>query len=184
MSGFVCRRMPIGLSRRTASSSAARERSRPMASGATRPGNTTALRTGRMMTASSGSGRDGAWPRGAFPAAGESTLWAASSLMSFSIPWRCGPQGGVSSPDHGDVLGAAFGEPDLAGASQDLAHVGAAARQGEALELLARGIEAEDRVAGPLAGPHLVAVVHVDGIGVRVVGGRLVRAPLLLRRVV
>src|SRR5689334_24219020 len=104
--------------------------------------------------------------------------------MSFSIPWRCGPQGGVSSPDHGDVLGAAFGEPDLAGASQDLAHVGAAARQGKALELLARGIEAEDRVAGPLAGPHLVAVVHVDGIGVRVVGGRLVRAPLLLRRVV
>ena len=37
---------------------AARERSRPMVSGTTTPGNSTTLRTGRMISASSGSGRD------------------------------------------------------------------------------------------------------------------------------
>ena len=49
---------PIGRCRRAASCAAARERSRPTVIGSTTPGNSTTLRTGRMMSASSGSGRD------------------------------------------------------------------------------------------------------------------------------
>ena len=51
--------------RRTASCTAARERSRPTVSGNTMPGNSTTLRTGRMISASSGSGRDAPCGRGA-----------------------------------------------------------------------------------------------------------------------
>src|SRR6185369_12067216 len=56
MSGRVCRRMPSGRCRRTASCAAARERSRPTVSGTTSPGKRTMLRTGRIISASSGSG--------------------------------------------------------------------------------------------------------------------------------
>ena len=59
-SGLLCSRMPSGRCRRTASCTAARERSRPTVSGNTMPGNSTTLRTGTMISASSGSGRDGA----------------------------------------------------------------------------------------------------------------------------
>src|SRR6185437_9485532 len=61
-SGLLCRSTPSGRSRRTASCAAARERSRPTVIGNTAPGNITTFRTGRMISASSGSGRDAVSP--------------------------------------------------------------------------------------------------------------------------
>ena len=86
--------------------------------------------------------------------------------------------------NHRDVLGAALRQPHLAGAAVDLAHVGAGTREGEALEALAPGIEAEDRVAAEVADPDLVAAVDPDRVGPRAVAGQAPLAPAARRRIV
>src|SRR5664279_2420646 len=86
--------------------------------------------------------------------------------------------------DHRDVLGAALGQPHLARATEDLAHARRLAREAEALETLAVGIEAEHGVAAEVADPDLVALVDPDRIGARVVAGQLPVAPGLRRRIV
>src|SRR6185369_2947341 len=86
--------------------------------------------------------------------------------------------------DEGDVIGAAFGQPDLAGAPEDLAHVCAIAREAVALEGLHLRIEAQHRVAAEVAYPHLVARVHVHRIGARTIAGELEASPASARGVV
>ena len=61
---------------------------------------------------------------------------------------------------------------------------GAFVRQRDALERLAAGIEAEDRVAAEVAQPDHVALVDVDRVRLRVVARQLPGAPGRLRRVV
>src|SRR5687768_9237092 len=63
-SGLLCSSTPSGRCERAASCAAARELSRPMVTGRITPGNSTKLRTGRMMSASSGKGRETASPPG------------------------------------------------------------------------------------------------------------------------
>src|SRR6185369_15234467 len=66
--------------------------------------------------------------------------------------------------NHGDVFGAAFGQPHFAGTPEDLAHVGAVAGHAVTLEFLGARIEAVDGVAAPFAHPRHVALIDVDGI--------------------
>src|SRR5579864_5467351 len=67
--------------------------------------------------------------------------------------------------------------PHLALASVELAHRGAAMRALVALELLARGIEAQDRILAEIAHPHRVMLVDINGIGQRVLAGHAPGAP-------
>ena len=80
-SGLLCSSTPNGRSRRAASCAAARERSRPIASGNTTPGKRTTLRTGRMISASAGNGRE-APSRGASPAGAAAPLRGPASALT------------------------------------------------------------------------------------------------------
>ncbi len=83
----VCSRIPSGRCRRAASYAAARERSRPTVSGNTIPGNSTTLRTGTMISASSGSARDVlvASRSGARTAASAPACASVRSGVSFAV---------------------------------------------------------------------------------------------------
>ena len=83
----VCSRMPSGRCRRAASYAAARERSRPTVSGNTIPGNSTTLRTGTMISASSGSARDGLAPSGR--ALGRAGAGAGRRVGAQRVVGRC-----------------------------------------------------------------------------------------------
>ena len=89
-----------------------------------------------------------------------------------------------AGPDHRDVLGAAFRQPDLARSTEDLAHVRGLARKAEALELLGRRVEAQHRVGAEVADPDLVALVDIDRVGARVSPGSFRVRQVFSRRVV
>src|SRR5215207_4259742 len=86
-----CRTTPMGWSSRTACWAAAMDRGRPMAIGATMPGNSTTLRTGRMMRASAGSDAEAeaSWapgepaPEGATPAGRSKRITVRSPSSGF-----------------------------------------------------------------------------------------------------
>ena len=87
---------------------------------------------------------------------------------------------GSGGAQQADVLGAAFRQPDLARAAEDLAHSGALVGVGSASNVSLRGIEAEDRVAAPVAQPDHVAIVDVDRVRAsasRPAGARCARSP-------
>ena len=104
----LCSSTPIGRCRRAASCAAARERSRPTVSGNTMPGNSTTLRTGTMISASSGSGRRRARGLSARPSvAAPAGLYArrcstgypfGSSIHSYA-PRLAQPQDQATVPD-------------------------------------------------------------------------------------
>src|ERR1051325_8319277 len=87
------------------------------------------------------------------------------------------------SIDH-DLIGARFRGPHLALAAVDLAHVGVGARGLEALELFGGGIEAQHGLRGPLRGPDLVGLVHVDRVELSALAGRLPHRPFAALRFV
>src|SRR4051794_23442865 len=63
-------------------------------------------------------------------------------------------------PDHHQPVIAGLGAPGFPGASKHLAHRGAF----EALELLARRIEAQNTVGGEIGEPDLVLVVDINRV--------------------
>src|SRR5438128_596856 len=80
-------------------------------------------------------------------------------------------------PVHDQAVVTGFRRPHLAGPSEDLTDVRRLAIARERLELLRLRIEAHHRVGAPVREPHLVPIVHVDGIRARTVAGKLPRAP-------
>src|SRR5207244_6519621 len=67
--------------------------------------------------------------------------------------------------------------PHLTGPAENLAHIGARAVARKHLELLRGGVEADHGVGAPVAQPHHVALVDIDGIGPRLVAGKLPGLP-------
>src|SRR6202040_437183 len=68
---------------------------------------------------------------------------------------------------HEELVGAGFSTPDFALAACELPHAGVAVGQREGFEFLGLGIEAQDRVRAPVADPHHIGLVDIDGIGLR-----------------
>src|SRR5215207_238043 len=90
---------------------------------------------------------------------------------------------GARERDH-EAVGARLGAPYLAVAAEQLADVRCLLPQPEALEALAGRIEAHQRVGAEVGQPDQVRVVHVHGIGLRVVPGQAPLAPAPRARVV
>src|SRR4051794_25343449 len=72
--------------------------------------------------------------------------------------------------NHDQSIRSRFGAPRFAGTARHLAHVRLVLVGGEAVELLGDGIEANERVGGPVGEPHLVLVVDVHRVRVRDAG--------------
>src|SRR6266446_9120857 len=66
-----------------------------------------------------------------------------------------------------ELVGAGFSTPDFALSACELPHAGVTVGQGEGLEFLGLGIEAQDRVRAPVADPHDIGLVDIDGVGLR-----------------
>src|SRR5215469_2481950 len=78
-----------------------------------------------------------------------------------------------------ELVGAGFGAPDFALASGELSYPGVAIRQRKRLELLRVGVEAQDRVGTPVADPHGIGLVDIDGVGLRTVSRQVPARPRL-----
>src|SRR5437016_4870142 len=68
---------------------------------------------------------------------------------------------------HEELVSAGFSTPDFALAACELPHAGVAVGQREGFEFLGLGIEAQDRVRPPVADPHRIGLVDIDGVGLR-----------------
>ena len=104
------------------------------------------------------------------------------------LTWRSQAARGVSSrrsagADDHELVGGGLGAPDLAGAAEQLAD-GRAAREAERRERLVVGVEADERVRAEVGEPDDVALVDVDGVGLRAGAGQPPLAPAARRRVV
>src|SRR5689334_16138816 len=80
---------------------------------------------------------------------------------------------------HEELVGPGFGTPNFALAARELPYVRVAIGQRERLEFLGLGIEAQDRVRTPVADPHCIGLVDIDGIGLRPVARQVPACPSL-----
>src|SRR5713101_8186557 len=78
-----------------------------------------------------------------------------------------------------ELVGAGFSTPDFALAACELPHAGVAVGQREGLEFLGPGIEAQDRVRAPVADPHHIGLVDIDGVGLRPIARQVPARPSL-----
>src|SRR4029450_6604243 len=74
--------------------------------------------------------------------------------------------------------------PDLASTVVELTHRGIRLVARKTLERLALGIEPENGVGGEIGHPHLVLVVHINGVSMRLIAGKLLDSPAFRCRVV
>src|SRR5437868_5677740 len=80
-----------------------------------------------------------------------------------SVPRKASTGRKLLTPDHDEFIGRGLGAPDLALAPSKLPHAGVAVGERKGLETLGFGIEAQDRVCSPVADPHAIGVIDIDG---------------------
>src|SRR5512132_3380325 len=90
----------------------------------------------------------------------------------------------VGRADHHQTIRGGFSTPDLSRTPIKLTHRGVRLVAREALERLTLGIEAENGVCAEIAHPHLALVIHINGVSMRSIAGKLVVGPALRRWIV
>src|SRR5262252_2946700 len=68
---------------------------------------------------------------------------------------------------HEKLVDAGLGAPDFALAARELPHPGVAIGQRKVRDFFGLAIKAQDRIRAPVADPHGLALVHIDGVRVR-----------------